>query len=212
LKEEKNLRLRRVVRQLNQIRRAQKQQIDILCNDILTAHSDFINHLKNFRFAADFYENILGITDSDVLAKAIGEFFTNNLNGINTAVVFMVSGRPQVHIYATDPNLEEIPSQLSPYLSARMVQLVCQGGKICTADDLCTMEFFAGPAVLKKISLAAIGLNKAGPALGMLIIYRSAEQALSQSELAQVSSVVGGLSTALKNMQNSDATVSYPNQ
>jgi hypothetical protein len=201
----RNIKYRRLIRQLNGIRKEQAKKIDILCNDILAAHGNFINHLKNFQFAADFYESILGQTSPDLLAKAVGEFFIDNLNGVNAAVVFIVSGQPQIHIYATDPGLEEIPSQISPYLTARMVQMVCQTGKICTADELCTMGFFAGPAVLKKISLAAIGLNKAGPDLGMLILYRSAEKPLSNSELAQASSIVGGLCTALKNLQNSDA-------
>ena len=200
----RNTKYRQLIRKLNGIRKEQARKIDILCNDILAAHGGFINHLKNFRFAADFYESILGINNTDLLAKAVGEFFTNNLNGVNAAVVFMVSGQPQIHIYATDPCLEEIPSQISPYLTARMVQMVCQTGKICTADELCTMGFFAGPAVLKKISLAAIGLNKAGPPLGMIILYRSAEKPFTNSELSQVSSVVGGLSTALKNLQNID--------
>jgi hypothetical protein len=213
LKEERNSRLRQLVRKLGHIRRTQKKQIDILCNDILAAHGEFIKNLKNFRFAADFYESILGINNPDLLAKTIGEFFTNNLNDVNAAIVFIVSGQPQIHIYATNPNLEDIPSQISPYLTTRMVQLVCQSGNICTADELCKMGFFAGPAVLKKISLAAIGLNKAGPALGMIILYRAAEKPLSNSELAQASSIVGGLSTALKNMQNSNATCDiYPPQ
>ena len=202
----RNTKYRQLIRKLNGIRKEQARKIDILCNDILAAHGDFINHMKNFQFAADFYESILGQTNPDLLAKAVGEFFTNNF-GVNAAVVFMVSGQPQIHIYATDPDLEEIPSQISPYLTARMVQMVCQTGKICTADELCTMGFFAGPAVLKKISLAVIGLNKAGPALGMIILYRSAEKPLSNSEQAQASSIVGGLSIALKNLQLSHCDV-----
>jgi fructose-1,6-bisphosphatase len=58
LKEERNIKLRQVIRKLNNVKRSQKKQIDILCNDILKAHTDFISHLKNFQFAADFYENI----------------------------------------------------------------------------------------------------------------------------------------------------------
>jgi hypothetical protein len=202
----RNIKYRKLVRSLNGIRKEQAKKIDILCNDILASHGDFINHLKNFQFAADFYESILGQTNSDLLAKAAGEYFTNNL-GVNIAVVFMVNGQPQIHIYATDPDLEEIPSQISPYLTARMVQMVCQTGKICTADELCTMGFFAGPAVLKKISLAAIGLNKAGPAAGMIILYRCADKPIRNPELAQASSIVGGLSTALKNLQLSHCDV-----
>ncbi|MCE5340565.1 MAG: hypothetical protein LLF92_05490 [Planctomycetaceae bacterium] len=205
MKEERNIRLRKVVRKLNQVKRSQKKQIDILCNDILTAHADFISHLKNFQFAADFYENILGITNSEQLARNVGEYLTTNLNDINMAIVFMFSGRPQIYIYSTDTALEDIPSQIGPYMTPRMVQLVCQTGNICTSDQLCEMGFFASPAVLKKISLAAIGLNTAGPALGMLVLYRSVQQPLSKCELTKIASVTPGLSTALKNMQSSEA-------
>ena len=210
MKEERNTRLRQLVKKLNLIRKSQKKQIDILCNDILSAHNEFINHLKNFQFAADFYENILGITSLEQLAKAAGEYFTTNLEDINAAVIFMAGGQPQVHIYSTDSTLEDIPSQIGPYLSARMVQQICQTGKVCTADQLCEMGFFASPAVLKKISLAAIGLNKTDPALGMIIIYRSSSQPLSKCELTRISSITPGLSTALKNMQNSDTCDVYP--
>jgi hypothetical protein len=67
------------------------------------------------------------------------------------------------------------------------------------------MGFFASPAVLKRISLAAIGLNNTGPALGMILLYRSADRPFSNSELANVSSVVKGLAKAVKAMQTADA-------
>ncbi|MEN6384818.1 MAG: hypothetical protein ABFD79_06435 [Phycisphaerales bacterium] len=207
MKEERNIRLRKLVGKLNQVKRSQKKQIDILCNDMFSAHTNFIDTLKNFQFAADFYENILGITSPEQLAKNVGKYFTANLNDINMAIVFMSLGRPQIYIYSIDSALEEIPSLIGPDISGRMVQLVCQSGKICTSDQLCEMGFFATPAVLKKISLAAIGLNKAGPALGMLVLYRSCEDPLKKGELAKIASITPGLSTALKNMQNSELTV-----
>lgn len=209
MKEERYIRLRQLVRKLNHQRKSQKKQIDILCNDILSAHTDFISHLKNFQFAADFYENILGITTPEHLAKIVGEYFTNNIDDTNAAVVFLNNGQPQIHFYSTDPALEDIPSQITPYLSSRLIQLVCQTNKICDADQLCEMVFFAGPAVLKKLSLAAAGLTRAGSALGMLIIYRSSEQPLSRFELTRLGSIAPGLSTALKNMQSSD-TAAFP--
>ena len=207
MKEERNIRLRQLVRKLSHVRKSQKKQIDILCNDILSAHSDFISHLKSFQFAADFYESILGITTSDHLAKAVGEYFTNNIDDTNAVVVVLNNGQPQIHFYSTDAALEDIPSQISPYLSARLIQLVCQTSKICTADQLCEMGFFAGPAVLKKLSLAAVGLNRAGSALGMLMVYRSAEQPLSTYEMTRIGSIAPGLSIALKNMQTSETAV-----
>lgn len=204
MKEEQNSRLRQLVRKLNRIRRAQKQQIDILCNDILSAHSDFINHLKSFRFAADFYEGLLGAANLDAIAAITGEFFTENIAGCSAAIIFTTSNSPQMYFYSKDHNLEDIPSHISPDLTPKMVEAVCQSSRICSADDLCRMGFFAGPAVLKRITLAAIGLNNTGPALGMILVYRSADKPLSNSELSIVSSVVKGLAKAVKTLQSTN--------
>jgi hypothetical protein len=211
LKEEQNSRLRQLIRKLNRIRRAQKQQIDILCNDILSAHGDFINHLKSFRFAADFYESLLGAANLDAIAAITGEFFTENIAGCSAVIIFTTSdplhpqseaSSPQIYFHSKDHNLEDIPSHFSPDLTPKMVEAVCQSSQICSADDLCRMGFFAGPAVLKRITLAAIGLNNTGPALGMILVYRCADKPLSNSELSVVSSVVKGIAKAVKTLQS----------
>ena len=202
MEKRKDSKIRQLVRKLNNIRRTQKQQIDILCNDILAAHSDFINHLKSFRFAADFYEHLLDAANLDALAASAGEFFAENIEGCSAAIILTTPDLPQIHFYSKDPRLEDIPSHISPQLTAKMVESVCQSSQTCCADELCRMGFFAGPAVLKRISLAAIGLNNTGPALGMILLYRSADKPLRDSELSQVVSVVKGFAKAVKTLQN----------
>jgi hypothetical protein len=204
LEAQKNSKIRQLVRKLNRIRRTQKQQIDILCNDILAAHGDFINHLNNFRFTADFYENLLEATNLDSLAASAGEFLAENIEGCSVAIIFTASDVPQISFYSKDPHLEDIGSYINPQLTAKMVEAVCQNSRICLSDELCGMGFFASPAVLKRISLAAIGLNNTGPALGMILLYRSADKPLSNSELLHVSSVVKGLARAVKALQSAD--------
>ena len=209
LKEQRNARVKQLVRTLNRVRRIQKQKIDILCNDILKAHGEFINHLKNFRFAADFFENLLEATTPDSLARCAGEFLTENIDDCSVAVVFITASVPEIHFYSHNSQLEDVPSQLSPCLTAKLVEAVCHNSQVCDCDDLCEMEFFAGPAVLKKISLAAIGLNNSGPALGMLLLYRPADCPFSKTELTQVSSITKGLSTAVKAMHGKTTCDNY---
>lgn len=204
MKEERNLKLRQLVRKLNNIRRIQKQKIDILCNDIIAAHGTFINHLKGFRFAADFYENLLGAANLDSLAASAGEFLAENLADCSIVIIFTTPDAPQIHFYSKDPRLEDIPSHIGPDLTAKMVESVCQSSQICCADDLCRMGFFAGPAVLKRISLAVIGFNNTGPALGMILLYRCADKPFCDSELSAVSSVVEGLAKAVKALQSAN--------
>lgn len=214
MKEERNSRLHLLVRKLNKIRKAQKKQINILCNDILSAHSDFINHLKSFRFAADFYESLLGAANLDAIAEAAGEFLMQNTAGCSVMIIFTTSdplrqqseaSSLQIHFYSEDPQLEDIPSHIKQTMTVKMVESVCYSSKICSADDLCKMGFFAGPAILKRISLAAIGLNNTGPATGMILLYRSADKPLSNSEISTVSSAVKGLAKVVKALQNANS-------
>jgi hypothetical protein len=209
LKEQRNARVKQLVRTLNKVRRTQKQKIDILCNDILKAHGEFINHLKNFRFAADFFENLLQAATPDSLARCAGEFLTENIDDCSVAVIFTTATAPEIHFYSHSPQLEDIPSQLSPCLTTKLIEAVCHSSQVCDCDDLCEMEFFAGPAVLKKISLAAIGLNNSGPALGMLLLYRPADSPFSKTELTQVSSITKGLSKAVKALHGKTTCDNY---
>lgn len=202
---QKNSKMRQLIRKLNTARRTQKQQIDILCNDILAAHSDFIKHLNNFRFTADFYENLLGAASLDSLAEAAGEFIIENIADCSAAVVFTSPYATQVKCYSKDSSLEDIKQNISPQLTAKMVEAVCQSSRVCSADELCSMGFFASPAILKKISVAAIGLNNTGPALGMILLCRSADKPFSKSELTNVSSIIKGLAKAVKSLQPADS-------
>ncbi|MBN1786990.1 MAG: hypothetical protein JW806_01195 [Sedimentisphaerales bacterium] len=202
--EPKNSKRRQLIRKLNTVRRTQKQQIDILCNDILAAHGDFIKHLNNFRFTADFYENLLGAKNLASLSTAAAEFIAENIPDCNVAIIFSTSDAPHINFCLQDANLEDISSNISPQLTTQMIEAVCQSSKVCGADELCRIGFVAGPSVLKKISLAAIGLNNTGPALGMILLYRAAEKPFSRSELANVLSITKGLAKAVKALKLTD--------
>ena len=68
--ENHNKRLRQLIARLNKERKTRAKQIDILCNDFVTAQKDFIKSLKANSFAADFYESIAGLTDlNELLVK-----------------------------------------------------------------------------------------------------------------------------------------------
>ena len=66
-------RLRSLITKLNRQRKKQARQIDILCNDFISAQRNFIKNLKTTSFMANFYESIIGATDlNDLLCTAVG--------------------------------------------------------------------------------------------------------------------------------------------
>ena len=71
-------RSRQVIKKLNAHRRKQAQQIDILCNDMVAAHTQFVRQVRKLTFAVNFYELTAGkITLSSLLetaAEVISEY------------------------------------------------------------------------------------------------------------------------------------------
>ena len=62
---------------------------------------------------------------------------------------------------------------------------------------MCQMGLTANPAMLKKVSVAAVPLSIVGPSLGIMLLYRPAENPLRQEELIRIASVTTGLGKAI---------------
>ena len=61
--EQRQRRLRLLVKKLNKERKKQAQKIDILCNDLIAAQRSFIKRLSTISFIANFCESIVGSAD-----------------------------------------------------------------------------------------------------------------------------------------------------
>ena len=195
-------RIRTVVSTLNKARRKQNQKIDLMCNDILAAHNDFINKLQSFRFAADFYENLLGTSSLNEVAETAGEFFTSNIPDTNVVIVFAENANSQLHFYGSNPRLEDIPAALNDSLTGELTVQVCRSNKICRSELLCQLGFTASPMIMKQISIAAIPLSSTSDARGMMVLYRHGENKLRDEELKKAASVMPGLAKAIRACKN----------
>jgi len=85
-------RLRLLIGKLNKERKRQAQKIDILCNDFISAHRDFIKRLNTVNFTANFYEAIVGTTDLSGLLYAAGKLIEDEIP--DSKVAFFLLGSP----------------------------------------------------------------------------------------------------------------------
>jgi len=83
-------RLRLLISKLNKERRKQAQKIDILCNDFISAHRDFIKRLNTINFTANFYEAIVGTTGLSGLLYAAGKLIKDEIPD-SKAVFFLLA-------------------------------------------------------------------------------------------------------------------------
>ena len=87
---QRHRRLHLLIGKLNKERRRQAQKIDILCNDFVSAHRDFIERLNIINFTANFYEAIVGTTDLRSLLYTAGKLIKEEIPESNVA--FFVLG------------------------------------------------------------------------------------------------------------------------
>ena len=191
-------RIRRLVSELNRARRTQAKKIDILCRDMAGAHEKFIKHLRRFCFTAEFYETIVGIDDLAILLNTAGSFITSQTAHANLAI--MLSGSQHFDLHLTKENSDDTVdlAKLQCCFDDAIVKSICHSNRICSAEDMIQMGLAASPAMLNKISIAAIGLNNVGPALGIIVLYRSKDKPFKRAELAQIAAITPGFTKAIK--------------
>ena len=85
-------RLRLLIGELNKERKRQAKKIDILCNDFISAHRDFIKRLNTINFTANFYEAIVGTTDLSGLLYTAGKLIKDEIP--DSKVAFFLLGPP----------------------------------------------------------------------------------------------------------------------
>lgn len=201
VQEHRNKRLRRLISQLNKTRRLQAQKIDILCNDIVAAHRDFIKQLQVLCFAAEFYESLVGQTDIDTVLCTAADLIKQAVCDSSIALFLLESNGFQIHMFQTTQPIIVDTEQLKNCFTSELVGNICNSNKVCFIDDMFGMGLGGNLTALNKISAAAIPLHQIGPPIGFILIYRSAENKLASEELEKIAAVTSGLSRSIKSCQ-----------
>ena len=194
-------RIRQLVRGLNKTRHTQAKKIDMLCNDIIPAHDNFIERLHSFRFTANFYEAIIGIDSLERILEIAGKCICSEVDNINLTIILPGPEQLVSHHSATS-TIDIDAHELTSCITDKLIKNICQSNQICSLNEMFGMGLAANPAMLKKISIAAIPLSRVGPALGVMLIYRSAKNPLRPEVLARIASVTTGLGKAIMFCRN----------
>jgi hypothetical protein len=188
--------LRYFVSGVNKARKIQAKQIDILCNDLIAAHRQFIKNLNSFSFAASFYETILGKTDLHEILNAAASLIIEQIPG--SSVVFFLRrsclrspgsidsideiGSFEMYPCTKLPHADAQNQPLETFVTPELVTNICTANTLCSIEQMLEMGLQISPAMLKNISAFAVPLTKAPAAVGFILIYRFIEPSENASE------------------------------
>lgn len=193
-----NDRARQLIRKLNRIRHEQAKQVDILCNDMVAAHSDFIKQIKSLNFGLSFYESILGANELNEILDATAAHVRAHISDSNVAVFLVDSAGFQIHIVDGDNPIGVDAVLIESYFGEEVINEICRSKKVSSLHDMIEMGLQGNPAILNKISAAAIPLGNLGQSAGFILVYRSADRKLTADELQKVLAITPGLRRAIK--------------
>ena len=198
---QKDQRTRRAVKKLNEIRHRQEKKIDILCNDMVGAHRDFIDQLKAANFSISFYESILGKNDLLILMNASAGFIRDNIAEARVAAFLLDEDGFQLHMADDNSPIEVDQPRLENCFNLRLVEAICKTNSVCSIDEMLQMGLNADIADLTRISAAAIPMGRFGKGVGFILIYRDADSKLTAQEIGNLRAITPGLYRAIESVR-----------
>ena len=190
-------RLRLLIKKLNKERKKQAKQIDILCNNIISAQKDFIRRLKVIDFRANFYELIIGATDLNVLLSTAASIIKDETDNAN--ITFFLRQGDSFEIYNFDDSMTVSPDKahIESCFSPELMTNICMSNKICSIDDMFAMGLQGNLTCFNTISAVTVPFGSAGSVQGFMFIYRSQDKKLTSGEIRKISAVTSGFSQAI---------------
>lgn len=189
--------LRLLISKANEERKKQAKKIDILCNDLIAAHREFIKNLNTISFTANFYESIIGTTELSALFLTAGKLIKDEIPDANVVFFLRQAESFELHLFESDRPITLEKQRLENCFTPELVDSICKSNKMCTLDDMFAMGLQGSPACLNKISAVTIPLGRLGPSPGFILIYRSSAKKLTTEELTNISAITPGLSRAI---------------
>lgn len=197
----RNSRIRRLIRKLNRTKRLQGKKINILCNDIISLHKKFAPTLQVLKFVAEFYQGLIGQDELPHLLHFASKNITDSLHDCSVAIFLLESNNFQVHLFDNQNEPDSTGEKIANCFTVDVIKEISDSHNVCLAEGICTMGLQGELEVLSTLCLAAFPLQCDGLRIGALLVYRPAEMPFSESDLEKINAVTTGLGKAIRASQ-----------
>jgi transcriptional regulator with GAF, ATPase, and Fis domain len=207
----RNNRIRLLAKNLNRRRKKQAIQIDLLCNDIINAHRDFLDTVRTLTFTSEFYETLIGPLYLDNLFRSCASMIQKYIPDSN--IVFFINEQNHFQSYAFDCNVNETDEacRFEQYFTSEVVESIIRANRLGDIDELLQMGLQINPAILKNSSAITVPITANGSITGFILLYKFSSQSFDQRQIRLLCSVRRGLSRAIRACAAADRTASHQN-
>ncbi len=187
-----------VIRALRSRHDKQARQIDILCNDMVSAHREFSMKLASLNFVVSLYEALLSGYDCEQILDIAVQSIRGNIEGASVAIFLLEDNGFNVQLADAGLSDHIEVTHFQEWFTRRLVDHISQSNRVCSLEQMLRMGLQGPPAIMKTLSAAAVPLGRFGQGLGFIFVYRHAGHPLTAEELSRVAAISSGLREAIQ--------------
>jgi len=193
--------LKRLCRRLNDARLEVTDQVDVLCNDLVTAYQELAVQVQNISHSAGYKEAVGEELDLEAVLRKTLEYIVQQAGPCNAAV-FLPSSADEFSLggyvnydctkASADMLLEHLADVLAPNIAKR-------GDDLLHATDNQQLDDLLGDDwnYLADCHLLALPVNHDGEALAVLTLFRDADQPFTESAIETLAMIADQMGTLL---------------
>ncbi|MCF7972659.1 MAG: hypothetical protein K9N55_02475 [Phycisphaerae bacterium] len=192
--ENRNQRLRLMVKQLNKDRKKQARQIDLLCHDLIDAQRVFVRRLETIGFAANLYKSFLGVQDTEQILQILINEVQSYMPSMDVNLVLRQSHGCKIYPLETTTRDEGHPVDA---FDGAVVEAVCRANKPCHLEDLLGMGLPLSPQKASRTQMTTLPLPQGGRCMGFIVLTSPANIQVHAHMMEQITLAGSGISQAV---------------
>ena len=185
--------LKRLCRKLNDARQEVTDQVDVLCNDLVTAYQELAVQVQNVTQTAGYREAIGTELDLEAVLRKTLEYIIQQAGPCNAAV-FLPSSADEFSLggYVNYDCTKESADMLLQHLADVLAPMVAnKGEEVVHVNDNRSLDELLGDDwnYLADCDLLALPVNHDGEALAVLTLFRDNDQPFTEPAIDAMSSI-----------------------
>ena len=194
IQQNRNERVRLMVKALNKDRKKQARQIDLLCHDLVDAQRAFVKRLETIGFAAGLYKLFLGVQDIEQVLRILSNEVQSLLPSMEVNFVFRQANGCKIYPLETTTRDEGHPVDA---FDGPVSDAVCKANKACDLSDLLGMGLAVSPQKASRIQMTTLPLPQGGRSIGFIVLTSPATTKVPAHIIEQIALVGSGISQAV---------------
>lgn len=194
-------RLRRLCKKLNAAREEVSKQVDVLCNDLVTAYQELACQMQNVVQSSEYGNLIKDELDLEALLRKTLEHLMAKL-GPSNAAIFLPATMDEYSLggYVNYDCTKEAADLLLEHLADHLAPRVATQDDMVHLTQRADIERWIGEdaGMLGDANLLAVPCMYDGECLAVLVLFRDVDQPFAEEHLDRVSSLAPILGEALE--------------